>query len=531
MTWRSALPRRSLPALSTGQKVFLLAAVPLVLASALIVAVNARQTRQLADREIAALEAQMLEATREELRNYVAIARTAFLNVYGRAAPDDAAAKLETTQILASMIYGQDGYFFVFDYDGVNLVAPRQTWLIERDWSGLTDPNGVAVVDELIAIARAGGGFLEFDWPRPSTGETGRMIAYVNGLQDWRWVVGTGVFIDDALASVAAARAEVEARIARTSAQIVAIALVALIGVFATGMVLNLRERRLADAKLRALTERVIDTQEEERGRVARELHDSISQILVGTRYALELARRRLAGGDARAAESLEKGIAGIGQATQEVRRISRDLRPGLLDDLGLGPALKQLAEDFSARTGIETDLETVVFRNRISADARIAFYRVAQEALTNVERHAGATAVAIHLRGHRRGALLRISDDGRGLTREDRRSGGLGLRNMQERMEQLGGSLRLISTARGTVIEAQVPLSHMLPPGSRTGETRPGEAAGAGIRPTLARLPGPPAAPPAEAPVPVRHGAGPGARPAPGEGPPPPADTRKEPA
>ena len=82
-----------------------------------------------------------------------------------------------------------------------------------------------------------------------------------------------------------------------------------------------------------------------------------------------------------------------LGEAITEVRRISRDLRPGVLDDLGLGPAIKTLAEDFQARTGITCEFATVVFRNRLDHDAKIALYRIAQEALTNIERHAGATA------------------------------------------------------------------------------------------------------------------------------------------
>jgi two-component system NarL family sensor kinase len=156
-----------------------------------------------------------------------------------------------------------------------------------------------------------------------------------------------------------------------------------------------------------------------------------------------------------------------LAQAIQEVRRISRDLRPGVLDDLGLGPALKALTDDFRARTGIETAFTTVVFRNRLDQDSKIALYRIAQEALTNVERHSGATAVNIDLRGHTRGATLRISDNGQGIgqTQGNRPGTGLGLRNMQERMEQLKGSLRVMSTREGTVIEAEVPLTHLLPP------------------------------------------------------------------
>ncbi|SHG77674.1 two-component system, NarL family, sensor kinase [Cognatiyoonia sediminum] len=453
---------------SYGQKVFLLATVPLVLAVTLISLVVTSQSRQLAEREIAVLESQLIQAKQDELKNYLSIARTAVVNTYGRAAPDDEEAKLAVSRELAAMLYGQDGYFFVFDYDGMNLVAPRQTDLINKNWSGLEDGNGIPITDELIRIARTGGGYHSFEWPKPSTGELGQMVVYVNGLQDWRWVVGTGIFIDDVVESVAAARADVEDRINRTSFYILIIASIAVLGVFLSGLVLNIRERRLADVKLKALTQRIIDTQEEERSRVARELHDGISQMLVGVRYALELTRRRIGLGDERSGESLEKGIDGLGEAIQEVRRISRDLRPGVLDDLGLGPALQALTDDFSTRTSIDVEFETVVFRNRLDQEARIALYRIAQEALTNIERHAQASHVSVSLKGNRRGALLRISDDGTGMVWPAAARGrvsGLGLRNMQERIEQIGGSLRVMSSEDGTTIDAQVPLTHMLRP------------------------------------------------------------------
>lgn len=448
---------------SYGQKLFLLATVPLVVAVLAIAAIVAHQSRTMAEREIADLEAQLIAAKKDELKNYLSLARTAFNATYGNALPDDEAAKIRVAQILAAMLYGQEGYFFVYDYEGNNLVAPRQTELITGNWAGLRDSDGTPVVDELIAIARSGTGYHSYLWPKPTTGEEAQMVAYVIGLQDWRWAVGTGIFIDDVLEGVATARAEVEARIARTFLYITLITLAALLAVFATGMLITIRERRLADVKLKALTQRIFDTQEEERGRVARELHDSISQILVGARYAFDLARRRLDKGDARAAQSLDRGVETLGQAIQEVRRISHDLRPGVLDDLGLGPALQALTDEFSARTGIATDLETVVFRNRLDPEAKIALYRIAQEALTNIERHSGASAVSLRLGGHLRGATLRIEDDGCGIPAQP--GAGLGLRNMQERVDQLDGSLRILSTASGTVIEAQVPLTHILPP------------------------------------------------------------------
>ncbi len=454
-------------ALSYGQKVFLLATVPLVLAVAAISVVVANQSRQLAETEIQELETQLIEAKKAELKNYLSLARTAIGSIYGNALPDDEQAKLEVTQVLSAMIYGQDGYFYVYDYEGNNLVSPRQTFLIGKNWSGFADENGVPVVDQIIETARSGGGYHAFDWPKPSTGEIARMVTYQIGLQDWKWALGTGIFVDDVLTTVATARATMEVRIRQTFLQIAMITIAALLAVFITGILLNLRERKLADSKLKALTERIFDTQEEERGRVARELHDSISQILIGIRYTLELARRRVTTGDARAASDIDKGIGGLTDAIHEVRRISSDLRPGVLDDLGLGPALKSLIDDFAERTGIMTNFETVVFRNRLDKDAKIALYRIAQEALTNVERHAEADEVSLEVFGHRSGATLRIQDNGSGIE-NNRRSGGLGLRNMQERIDQLNGTLRVLSTAAGTTIEASVPLSHMLPPQSK---------------------------------------------------------------
>ncbi|MEO3477518.1 cache domain-containing protein [Phaeobacter sp. CAU 1743] len=461
-----------------AQKLSLLATLPLVVAVAAIALLVANQSRALAEREIKALERQLIEAKKAELRNYVTQARNAFSHIYGLAAPDDADAKERVTQILSAMIYGQDGFFFVYDYNGNNLVSPRQTEFINQNWRGLTDSQGTPVVDTFIEQARQGAGWHSFVWEKPSTGEEAQMVTYVLGLQDWQWAVGTGVFIDDVLASVAASRAEVEARVRRTFIYIGGITLVALVLVFASGMVLNIRERRLADAKLKELTQRVFDAQEEERGRVARELHDGISQLLVGVRYALDNTRRRLMRGDHDgASDPLDKGIEHLGIAISEVRRISRDLRPGVLDDLGLGPALKALTDDFAARTGIETDFTTVVFRNRLDQDAKIAMYRIAQEALTNIERHADASHVSIDLRGHARGATMRISDNGRGLPqKKPEGEPGIGLRNMQERIDQLDGTLRILSsrgTQSGTVIEATLPLSHLLPPGNEAAPKR----------------------------------------------------------
>lgn len=470
--------------LSYGQKIFLLAAIPLILAAAAITYVVTLQARDLSEREIASLEHQLIAAKKRELRNYVTQARNGTYTIYETAALDDEDSKLRVSQILAAKIYGDEGFFFVYDFDGNNLVSPRQTDLINHNWWDLEDKDGTKVVQEFITAARSGAGYVEHYWPKPSTGEEARMITYVTSFPTWRWAVGTGIFIDDVIASVASARAEVENRIMRTFWYIGGITGAALLVVFFSGLALNIRERRLADAKLKELTQRVFDAQEEERGRVARELHDGISQILVGVKFALDVARRRMTAQDTAATDQLDKGISNLSTAITEVRRISRDLRPGVLDDLGLGPAIKALTDEFRLRTGIRASFQTVVFRNRLDQEARIALYRIAQEALTNVERHAQATRVDIDLRGHRHGATLRIADNGIGLstgltapvtgaTDQSQPRPGIGLRNMQERMDQLGGEFRILSSKSGTVIEATIPLSHLLTPETQSAPKR----------------------------------------------------------
>jgi two-component system NarL family sensor kinase len=202
---------------SYGQKLALVAAVPLVLAAAAIAVLVTVQSRAMAEREIEVLEAQLLEAKKAELRNYVTQARNGFYFIYGNAAPDDEDAKEQVAQILAAMIYGDEGFFFVYDYDGTNLVSPRQTDLIGLNWMDSTDSEGTPIVSTFVQLAREGSGYHTHLWPKPSSGEEARMITFVLGFQDWRWAVGTGVFIDDVLASVAASRAEVEDRVRRTS--------------------------------------------------------------------------------------------------------------------------------------------------------------------------------------------------------------------------------------------------------------------------------------------------------------------------
>ncbi|TAA55074.1 cache domain-containing protein [Shinella sp. JR1-6] len=442
-----------------------LAVAPLVIAILTITAFITWQATSLAQSSIDTFERNMLKAKETELLNLTNLARSAIEEVYASAGANDEAAKDRVRTILTSLDYGQDGYFFVYDYDGNNVVHPRQTFRPGHNWLDLTDPDGNQVIASLIQKAKEGGGLYQYKWEKPSSGTMADKLSFAMGLDKWQWMLGTGVYLDDVFAQTAAAKADLREKIGHTFLVVAFIAVPAVMVVFATCMLVTLRERRMADGKLKALTQRIIDTQEEERARLARELHDGISQNLVGVRYAIDLAGRKVRNHTDDASGAIEKGVEALNGAIKEVRRLSHDLRPPALDDLGLTAALTALSNHFSERTGIHTVLEADAGKDRLKPEASTALYRVAQEALNNIERHSGAGKVQIKLWSARGRMRMTVADDGNGFEEaaggiRDGHQGGLGLRNMQERMAHFGGILMVRSTSDGTVLTAMMPLS-----------------------------------------------------------------------
>ncbi|PBC06277.1 cache domain-containing protein [Mesorhizobium sp. WSM3860] len=448
-------------------QIIALAIVPLMIAILAITTFITWQSANLAKNNIDTFEQNMLKAKEAEILNLTNLALSAIDTTYRDAGPGDQAAKDKVAAILTSLDYGKDGYFFVYDYDGNNIVHPRQSFRHGRNWLGLTDPDGDKVIAELIATAKSGGGLHRYKWQKPSTGRIADKLSFVVGLDKWNWVVGTGVYLDDVFAQTAAANASMRTNIKNTFVIVALVAVPAVLVVFTTCMLLTFHERRIADGRLKQLTQRVIDTQEEERSRLARELHDGISQNLVGVRYAMDLAGRQVRNHVDDAALTIERGVEALNGAIKEIRRLSHDLRPRVLDDLGLTAALKALCNNFAERTGIETEIESSGFTDSLQPAASTALYRVAQEAFNNVERHSGATHLAVRLWSDGGRARMTISDNGTGFdSSKDSSSSktGLGLRNMQERMAHFRGLLLLDSLPTGTTLTAMLPKSANMP-------------------------------------------------------------------
>lgn len=218
------------------------------------------------------------------------------------------------------------------------------------------------------------------------------------------------------------------------------------------------RLHALEQEQLRTYVHEVTLAQEAERARIARDLHDDVAQQLIVLVRHLDLLTASLDPARVDAAREVAS------RALAEIRRTSRDLRPTVLDDLGLGPALQWLADDLSRRSGVHATSATEGAQRRLATPAELALFRIAQEALRNIERHAAAEQAHVTLTRTQGQARLEITDDGSGFEVPDdldalARSGRLGTIGMRERAELVGGTFQLRSTpGQGTTIVAEVP-------------------------------------------------------------------------
>ncbi|HEY3576710.1 MAG TPA: GAF domain-containing protein [Gaiellaceae bacterium] len=214
----------------------------------------------------------------------------------------------------------------------------------------------------------------------------------------------------------------------------------------------------LSQRMARDALRRVVQAQELERRRLARELHDETGQALTSILLGLKPLEEALGNHPARAAltELREQVVS----ALQDVRRLAVELRPAVLDDFGLVPALERLTDAFAEQTGIRVDFHSALGETRPPSEVETALYRVVQESLTNIVKHANAQNVSVSLARRRSGVAAVIEDDGAGFDQRFAREDGVGLLGMRERLALLEGRLEIESRpGAGTTIVAEVPL------------------------------------------------------------------------
>lgn len=447
------------------QKVIFLAIAPLILALCAIALFVRQQADTLAQQQRTTIEHAYLATKRAELQHYVELAQHSIAHLV-QSGKTDAATQAEAMRILSSLTYGDDGYFFVYDMQGNSLMHPRQPELVGRNLFNLRDAEGSPTIQRLLARTRAGGGFERYNWVKPSTGQEVAKLGYVVPVARWNWMMGSGIYLDDVDAALAQIDAQESANIADTMWWIAGLAILSALVVGGCGLLLNISEHRVADATLKALAQRVVESQEHERARLSRDLHDGISQWLVSIKLQIEAGIIKLNGSAADQQEArarFERTAEELNKVLGEVRRISHDLRPALLDDLGLAAALDHLAQEFAEHSGIDVTFKEQGDTEGAPPVVATVLFRIAQEALTNIERHAGAHKVDIALTRVGRKLDLHVIDDGNGFDSESvavHPQRGIGLRNMIERMDAIGGLLRIDSSTQGTVVRASVELA-----------------------------------------------------------------------
>ncbi len=228
---------------------------------------------------------------------------------------------------------------------------------------------------------------------------------------------------------------------------------------------LLLKEAIHMQEHLKHLSRRVLSAQEEERRQISRELHDEIGQLLTGVTVRLATLKMEAAVNT----KGLEKKIANTQRLLEKtmriVHRFARELRPPILDDLGLIPALHAFMRQFTKRTRIPIRFSAFAAVEQLHSDKRTVLYRVGQESLTNVAKHAQASRVSVDIRKIEGDVRLEIHDDGKSFQVERVLSGGrvthLGLLGMRERVEMVGGAFSVDSSpGKGTTIRAQIPMN-----------------------------------------------------------------------
>lgn len=218
-----------------------------------------------------------------------------------------------------------------------------------------------------------------------------------------------------------------------------------------------------AEKQLAELAARLQGLQDEERKRIARELHDSVGQLLTAIGMNMAIVKAQSQKLDAAAARALSDNATLVEQVSREIRTISHLLHPPLLDMAGLASALRWYVDGFSERSKIKVNLEISDNLERLPAETEIAVYRIIQECLTNIHRHSGSATASIRLYQEGDQLLVRVEDHGKGISRERQQElntlfrSGIGFRGMRERVKSLGGSFEVHSDESGTLVKASL--------------------------------------------------------------------------
>lgn len=333
-----------------------------------------------------------------------------------------------------------------YEYTGTTL-EQMQGW----GWKTVHDPKILpAVTERWLESVRTGNPF-EMEFPlRGADGKYHWFLTRVNPVRDergnlTRWF-GTNTNIDEhrqLLQSLSEARDDLERRVQERTAEL-----------------------NTANDDLRKLSGRLLRAQDIEQRRLARELHDSVGQLLAGIGMNISMVQTEAHKLSPAAAKCVSQNGELLDQVIKEIRTMSHLLHPPMLDEAGLALALQWYTEGFAERSKIAVDLEIPPNFDRLPTETEIVIFRIIQECLTNIHRHSGSATATVRIRHIGKQLVVQVEDQGKGIPEERQReltqSGrtGVGFAGMRERLRQLGGTLEIESRGKGTVVRATLQLA-----------------------------------------------------------------------
>jgi PAS domain S-box-containing protein len=339
-----------------------------------------------------------------------------------------------------------DGHAFWYNRGWYEYTGTTLEQMEGSGWQTVHDPEMLPAILERWAKSVRDGSPFEMEFPlRGADGRFRWFLTRVNPVRDehgklTRWF-GTNTNIDDQrqlLKSLSEARDELDRRVQERTAEL-----------------------RTANENLRKLSGSLLRAQDIEQRRLARELHDSVGQMLAAIGMNISMVNTEVHKLSPEAARRVSQNAALLDQIIKEIRTMSHLLHPPMLDEAGLSLALKWYVEGFAERSQIEVGLEIPADFGRLPNDVEIAIFRIIQECLTNIHRHSGSATAAIDIQRLDNQVVVQVADRGKGISAEKQReltqSGrvGVGFGGMRERVSQLGGKLEIESRGNGTLVRA----------------------------------------------------------------------------
>jgi two-component system NarL family sensor kinase len=441
-------------------RLFYIAVIQVIITSIVIYFFVTSEYRTLSNQNLKTLENFLIQQKKQELKNYTSLASAAINHLHPEADASNKQKKSDVKKLIDTLLYnGDDGYFFAYDQHGINIAHPKEQHRVGESWWQLENSNGDKVIQQLISNAKAGGDFLHYAWLKPSNQEMSNKMSYSTYLTHWQWMLGTGVYLDDVQQQLNDLQQKIDLHINNTKQIILIVALSSIFIIFLFGVIINISHKKKADEKINELGQKIINLREEQHRHVSRELHDGIVQILVSIKYSIEATGIFLSQSNQEKPKPLQDAEKNLTVAIQEVRRISHHLHPRILDELGLSSAIMALGKEFSKQTGIHIEVTKPKLSKLLPDDINTSLYRVVQESLINIEKHANANKVTIDLSIENKWLTLVIVDNGQGFnTNIPEQAFGIGLRNLTERIEYHSGQLDISSSKLGTIITANIP-------------------------------------------------------------------------